>query len=52
MKMETQLREEEKTKKLRKELQALEEARKSEFISEGSYQKDKKRLEERLNKLK
>lgn len=34
--------------KLEKELNALEEARKSGFISEDSYQKEKKRLEERL----
>lgn len=38
----------EKAQKLEKELKALEEAHKSGFISEESYQKEKKRIEERL----
>jgi len=38
----------EKIDKLEKELKALEEARKSGFISEESFQKEKKRIEERL----
>lgn len=46
------LREEEKAQKLRKELEALESAYKSGFISEESYQKDKKRIEDKLNRLK
>lgn len=45
-----QLKEVKKTQKLKKELEALEQARKSGFISEESYQKDKKRIEEKLNK--
>lgn len=47
-----QLKEEEKVQKLRKELDALEKAYKSGFISEESYQKDKKRIEDKLNRLK
>ena len=43
-----QIREEIKEQKLRKELTALEQARKSGFISEESYQKDKKRIEAKL----
>ena len=39
----------EKIEKLEKELKALEEARKSGFISEESYQKEKKRIEEKLS---
>ena len=42
----------ERMEKLQKELKALEEARKAEFISEESYQKEKKRIEERLEVLK
>ena len=38
----------EKTEKLEKEAQALEEAHKSGFISEESYQKEKKRIEEKI----
>ena len=38
----------EKIEKLEKELKALEEARNAGFISEESYQKEKKRIEERL----
>lgn len=38
----------EKINKLEKELKALEEARKSGFISEESFKKEKKRLEEKL----
>ena len=45
-----QLQEEDKSQKLKKELQALEEARKAGFISEESYQKSKKRIEEKLNR--
>ena len=47
-----QLKREEKAQKLRKELEALASAYKSGFISEESYQKDKKRIEDDLNKLK
>lgn len=47
-----ELMDEEKTQKLKKELEALEEAHKSGFISQESYQKDKKRVEERLKSLK
>ncbi|MDP3765674.1 MAG: hypothetical protein Q8R04_04110, partial [Nanoarchaeota archaeon] len=47
-----QLEEEGKAQKLKKELEALESAHKSGFISEESYQKDKKRIEEKLNRLK
>ena len=46
------LKEEEKAQKLRKELDALGKAYKSGFISEESYQKEKKRIEDKLNKLK
>jgi len=42
---------EEKTKKLEKELQALESAFKSKFISEQSYLKNKERVEEQLKKF-
>ena len=38
----------ERIEKLEKELKALEEARKTGFISEESYQKEKKRIEERI----
>lgn len=37
-------------KKLKKELEALEQAHKSGFISEESYQKNKKRIEDKLNR--
>ena len=47
-----QLREEGKAQKLRKELKALEEARKSGFISEESYQRNKKRIDVKLSRLK
>ncbi|MBI2653459.1 hypothetical protein HYX02_01475 [Candidatus Woesearchaeota archaeon] len=47
-----ELKLEEKAQKLKKELEALEQARKSGFISEESYQKDKKRIEEKLKSLK
>ncbi|MBI3035653.1 hypothetical protein HYY71_05010, partial [Candidatus Woesearchaeota archaeon] len=43
-----QLEEEEKTEKSRKELAALEEAYKSGLISEESYQKGRKRIEDKL----
>jgi len=46
------IKEEEKSQKLRNELDALEKAYKSGFISEESYQKDKKRVEDKLNSLK
>ena len=39
----------EKTQKLKKELKALEEGYKSGFISKDSYEKEKKRLEERIS---
>ena len=42
----------ERIKKLENELKALEEAYKAEFISEESYQKEKKRIEERLEAMK
>ena len=42
----------ERMEKLQKELKALEEARKASFISEESYQKEKKRIEEILETLK
>ena len=47
-----QLKGEEKAQKLRKELEAVESAYKSGFISGESYQKDKKRIEEKLKILK
>jgi uncharacterized membrane protein YgcG len=43
-----QIKEEEKAEKLRKELKALESAYKSGFISEESYKRDKKRIEDKL----
>ncbi len=46
------LKDEGKAEKLRKELSALDSARKSGFMSEESYQRDKKRIEEKLSKLK
>ena len=45
-----ELQGEEKTQKLRKELEALEAAHKSGLISEGSYQKSRKRIEDKLNR--
>jgi len=42
---------EEKTKKLEKQLQALESAFKSKFFSEESYLKNKQRVEKQLKKL-
>jgi len=45
------MRAEEKEQKLKKEMGSLEEAYKSGFISEESYQKDKKRIQERLGKF-
>ena len=48
----SQLKGEEKAQKLQKELQAMENAVKGGFISEESYQKDKKRIEEKLKSLK
>lgn len=47
-----QLKAEDKAQKLRKELSALDDARKSGFISEESYQRDKKRIEDKLKKIK
>ncbi|MEK6984159.1 MAG: hypothetical protein AABX33_06305 [Nanoarchaeota archaeon] len=47
-----QLQQEETAKKLKKEAEAIKSAFKSGFISEESYKKDKKRIEERLNNLK
>ena len=47
-----QIKEEEKAQKLRKELEALESAYKSGFISEESYLKGKKRIEDKINSLK
>ncbi|MBI2559199.1 hypothetical protein HYW20_07805 [Candidatus Woesearchaeota archaeon] len=47
-----QLKEEGKAQKLGKELEALDKARKSGFISEESYQKDKERIQNKLSKLK
>lgn len=47
-----QVKEEEKTQKLRKELEALESAYKSGFISEESYLKGRKRIEDKINSLK
>ena len=47
-----QLKGEEKAQKLSKELEALEKAYKSGFISEESYQKDRKRVEEKLKSVK
>ncbi len=47
-----EIKEEEKAQKLRKELEALESAYKSGFISEESYQRDKKRIEDKLKSLK
>ena len=47
-----QIHEDIKSEKLQKELAALEEAHKSGFISEESYQESKKRVEEALRKLK
>ena len=47
-----QLQSEEKAQKLKKELTALESAYKSGFISEESYQRDKKRIEDKLKSLK
>ena len=44
------LKAEEKAQKLRKELEALESAYKSGFIAEESYQRDKKRIEDKLKK--
>ena len=46
------MKEEEKAKKLRKELESLESAYKAGFISEESYKKGKERIEDRLSKLK
>ena len=46
------LREEDKSQKLKKELAALEKAQKAGFISEESFQKEKKRIEEMLSKFK
>lgn len=42
---------EEKVQRLEKELKALEEARRSGFISVETYQKEKKRIEERLRRV-
>jgi len=47
-----QLQAEEKAQKLKKELAALESAYKSGFISQESYARDKKRIEDKLNSLK
>ena len=47
-----QIHEDIKSEKLQKELAALEEAHKSGFISEESYQESKKRVEDALRKLK
>ncbi len=47
-----ELRSEEKLQKLEKELEALESAYKSGFISDESYQKGKKRIEQKLSRLK
>jgi len=47
-----QLKGEEKAQKLIKEQESLEKAYKSGFISEESYQKDKKRIEDKLKSLK
>jgi hypothetical protein len=47
-----ELHKEDEAQKLNKELEALEKARKAGFISEESYQKDKQRIEDKLNKLK
>ena len=46
-----QLQMEDKAQKLRKEIEALESAYKSGFISAESYEKDKKRIGDKLNKL-
>lgn len=42
----------EKAQKLKKELEAIESARKAGFISEEAYQRDKKRIEEKLKGFK
>lgn len=47
-----ELKEEGKAQKLKKELDALEGAYKSGFISEESYKRDKQRIEDRLSRLK
>ena len=47
-----QLKIEEKAQKLKKELNALEKAYKSGFISEESYKRDKQRIEKELNLFK
>ena len=46
------IKEEKKIQKLEKELKALEQAYNSKFISEESYNKNKKRIEKELEKLK
>ena len=47
-----QLKEDKKIQKLKKELEALEQARKSGFMSEESYKRNKKRIEDKLNSSK
>ena len=45
------IKSEEKTKKLEKQLQALESAYKSKFISEGTFLKNKERVEKQIKRL-